>query len=415
MNCTELVGANCTELVATATQIDHILTPLKTLIEIIVIAIAGCWAFYKFLEFREFKHWVQFEVDANIYPMSDCIKAKSYNWNRKGVIKESDETYTHLLEILFKFNNKGKTRVKIYNIQAEFSTLPPLEYVFCWYKLKEDEERLKDFLAQKFNIDWVRNAIVNRDENLKKITLLTEKNCLTLTEREEKLILKIDDGREKEFFIIEDECREAEKCLQKGNCRNVKNNCTREGNYKKKGIYYMDDKASIPSSDGISEEYCTHSTKSSYVMLDKEDGHLSLYKQRTGNIVPKEKRFYYIEPQVEQTITYLTLIKKPKDIIRIKGNFCQDDVRIYPSQETSQKQFCDDKKFIFSRFGKWNWKILHYKCKLFSYICKFFRCKRRWFLFGFLFNKIYENFCMRLLSHTSERTYYLDRDGFIKK
>jgi hypothetical protein len=104
-------------------QIDTFLSPIKTILEILVIIIAGLWAWYKFKEFREFKHWIQFDLDANIYPLNSNIETKSYNWDSDGNVKDALDTHTHILEILFKFSNKGKTRVKIYNIQAEISTL----------------------------------------------------------------------------------------------------------------------------------------------------------------------------------------------------------------------------------------------------------------------------------------------------
>jgi hypothetical protein len=322
-----------------------LLDVIKTVLEIIVIIIAGVWAIFKILEFREFKHWIQFEIDANIYPLRDNITTDSHFWDENYNALEKQETFTHALEILFKFKNKGKTRIKIYNIQARISTLPP----------------------------------------------------------------------------------------------------------------------------------------SNDISLSKSDGHLHLSHIFTGNIVPQWKKFYYIEPQVEQTITYLTLIKKPKDIIKIHGKFCQDHERIYPKKESKRRHFkfnylnslCDflerEKEPVFdwceipgddseklreylkqrfhadwvekARIEKINNKIiklfndgnclsLHLRdqepeviLRINDNVEKFLITRdadqikfyRRNSILKRIFGFIYKNRCLRLLSHTAERTYSLDGDGFIRK
>jgi hypothetical protein len=259
---------NTAELASTMKQMNDIFDPIKTILEITVIIIAGFWAWHKYREFREFKHWIQFDLDANIYPLSDNIETKSYDWDSDGNLNESFETHTHLLELLFKFDNKGKTRVKIYNIQAEISTLPS------------------------------------------------------------------QDPKDSPIIDLES------------------------------------------------------------IQLDKKDNHLKLCRRRTGNIVPEDIKFYYIEPQVEQIITYLTLIKKPKDIIRIKGKFCQDQRRIYPKKETLRK---------------------HFKNDIFNCLCAMIERRKRDPIYGWILNIIYKKYCIRLLSHTTERTFYLDDKGFFKK
>jgi hypothetical protein len=198
---------NLTQIACELVPVQNILIFIREFLEIIVIFIAAIWAIFKISEFREFKHWIQFEVDANIYPLDESIKSLSYEWDDKGERFSENKIFTHVLEILFKFTNKGKTRVKIYNIHAQISTLS-----------------------------------------------------------------------------------------QKGN------------------------------------DY-----------LSKEDGHLRFHSYWTGNIVPRWKKFYYIEPQVEQIIRYLTLIEKPRDILKIHGEFCQDHQRIYPKQEKIRKYIDYDK------------------------------------------------------------------------
>ena len=81
--------------------------------------------------------------------------------------------------------------------------------------------------------------------------------------------------------------------------------------------------------------------------LNSEDGHLSLTRIFTsGNIValfevkgkPIEKTsFYYIEPGIEQTVSYLTMISEPRQVIQIKAEFSLEQERIFPKKKQSSK------------------------------------------------------------------------------
>ena len=76
--------------------------------------------------------------------------------------------------------------------------------------------------------------------------------------------------------------------------------------------------------------------------FDEEDGHLHLTRVVTsGNIVPpfpvrgkppEETSFYYIEPGIEQTITYLTLIPEPRELLQVVAEFSFAQLRIFPKQ-----------------------------------------------------------------------------------
>jgi hypothetical protein len=45
------------------------------------------------------------------------------------------------------------------------------------------------------------------------------------------------------------------------------------------------------------------------VKVDEEEGHLKLFTIfKSGNIVRKDIGYWYIEPHIEQTISYLALI-----------------------------------------------------------------------------------------------------------
>ena len=84
------------------------------------------------------------------------------------------------------------------------------------------------------------------------------------------------------------------------------------------------------------------------VQFDENDGHLHLTNIYTsGNIVPKfpvkhkplnETSFYYIEPGVTQTISYLELIKQPRELIQIYAKFSLEQKRIFPEKDIGEKK-----------------------------------------------------------------------------
>lgn len=82
--------------------------------------------------------------------------------------------------------------------------------------------------------------------------------------------------------------------------------------------------------------------------FDKDDGHLHLTRILTsGNIVPlfrvegmpvEKTSFYYVEPGVEQTITYLALIPEPRELIQVYARFSLEQERIFPQREVGAKR-----------------------------------------------------------------------------
>ena len=74
--------------------------------------------------------------------------------------------------------------------------------------------------------------------------------------------------------------------------------------------------------------------------FDKEDGHLHLTRMHTsGNLVPEfvvegrkveDTSFYDIEPGVEQTISYLCLISKPRELVQAFAMFSLEQRRLFP-------------------------------------------------------------------------------------
>jgi hypothetical protein len=81
--------------------------------------------------------------------------------------------------------------------------------------------------------------------------------------------------------------------------------------------------------------------------FDQEDGHLHLTRIFTsGNIVPlfpvkdrpvEETSFYYIEPGVQQTISYLALTTEPRELLQIHAKFSLEQKRIFPQREVAKK------------------------------------------------------------------------------
>lgn len=75
-------------------------------------------------------------------------------------------------------------------------------YLFRWDEIPgNDTGRLIEFLRQKFKIDWVKTAKIEKFEDGKTIRLTNKKNYLLLRINDEKTNanLKIDDGRTAEF------------------------------------------------------------------------------------------------------------------------------------------------------------------------------------------------------------------------
>jgi hypothetical protein len=81
--------------------------------------------------------------------------------------------------------------------------------------------------------------------------------------------------------------------------------------------------------------------------FDQGDGHLRLTRIfSSGNLVPvfevegknvEDTSFYYIEPGVEQTISYLTLITEPRELVQIYAKFSLEQKRLFPKREIGEK------------------------------------------------------------------------------
>lgn len=91
---------------------------------------------------------------------------------------------------------------KIYNLNDNLKPFTECEsYAFGWHGIQEkDKKRLKEFLAQRFDIDWVKTAEIGKIDNTIKVS--TEKNSilLKLNDKETEVILEIDGGRNDKFM-----------------------------------------------------------------------------------------------------------------------------------------------------------------------------------------------------------------------
>lgn len=99
----------------------------------------------------------------------------------------------------------GKTLPpKVTELFEKIKILLERNYLFSWDAIPgNDMVRLKLFLNQKFSIDWVKTAIIEKIDNFKTIKLSSEKNYLSLKLNDEKteVNLEIDDGRIDKFFV----------------------------------------------------------------------------------------------------------------------------------------------------------------------------------------------------------------------
>lgn len=81
--------------------------------------------------------------------------------------------------------------------------------------------------------------------------------------------------------------------------------------------------------------------------FDQGDGHLHLTRVHTsGNLVPTfevrgktidETSFYYVEPGVSQSITYLCLISEPRELLQAFAMFSLEQKRLFPKKFRSPK------------------------------------------------------------------------------
>ncbi len=107
--------------------------------KIVALILGSSWTLYKIKQYRELKKWIQFDINSNIIKLSEPEKCKGYTWSAKGERKEiNNELYTHAIEVDLVFTNKGKTQIKLYNIEVFANTMRDTGDV----KVSEDDGHL---------------------------------------------------------------------------------------------------------------------------------------------------------------------------------------------------------------------------------------------------------------------------------
>lgn len=101
--------------------------------------------------------------------------------------------------------NKGELDGSVYGTwQITEKGKKRLRYLFSWDSItRYDNLRLKEFLKQKFGIDWVKTAKIEKIDNGQTIKISTEKNYFSLKLNDEKteVTLEINDGRTDKFVV----------------------------------------------------------------------------------------------------------------------------------------------------------------------------------------------------------------------
>ena len=137
------------------------------------------------LEYNECK-----SESINIKP-TDCDQNEKYEFNR---IRDS-----------FKIRVRYKEDI---DIEKTPGRLCPLDNrIGPWFEWDEvpgkDELRFKEYLIQKYNVDWVKEANIEKDDRIIKVYTNENNNSLSLEINEEKTkaILIIDEIRTDEFIV----------------------------------------------------------------------------------------------------------------------------------------------------------------------------------------------------------------------
>jgi hypothetical protein len=109
-----------------AIQLSDLKVALETLRDaaaLIAFLFGAGWAWFKINEYRQFKNWIQFDVDARIFKLESLFEAKIFTWDKAGNRIEKKLTCTHGIEVELTFTNKGSTRLRLFNIQLGLNTM----------------------------------------------------------------------------------------------------------------------------------------------------------------------------------------------------------------------------------------------------------------------------------------------------
>jgi hypothetical protein len=96
---------------------------LKNLSALVAFVFGAGWAWFKIREYRQFKNWIELEVESHLYKLDSPVEANAFTWNRQGERTTKSQHLTHAVEVLLKFSNKGPTRLRLFNIQIGVNTM----------------------------------------------------------------------------------------------------------------------------------------------------------------------------------------------------------------------------------------------------------------------------------------------------
>jgi hypothetical protein len=266
----------------TRSNIKDTVDILRGSIEIVALVVGAFWVLFKLYEYREFMDWIQLDLDKNLYKLGAPVKAMIYNCKKDEPEPERmlQQSYTHAIEVILKFTNKGKIRVRLYNIQIGINTMRPLT---------EGTQFDKSSGHLRLTRIFTSGNIVPKTQLLDfpHVEAYLDKFGQTARLAGENLP---DDWHKQQLHVLQNEgpAKVLEK-LQK-----------------------------------IQDSHPDVTT------LQKK---LAYLQKRAKDSKPiEETSFYYIEPGVEQEITYLALIPQPSELLQVVAQFSLIQKRIFPKE-----------------------------------------------------------------------------------
>ncbi len=278
------------------------------LIKTIALIIGGSWALYEIKKYRAFQQWIQLDIDAYLYKLRSAVNGIPLTWDHGKLKTRPAQLSTHVVEVLLKFTNKGRTRLRLYNIQIGINTMRQPD------KTKFDEY----------------------DLHLKLTRIFSSGNIVPIFGRE--------------LFCLD---TRFQSDLDMDN-KSLSADLRKEFNARLKKNRRLSERATLEIEQRGSEWVVTDGGWS--YMIWKEGEKLRVYLKAEPKIywywdrlrrlgtkppiedLPIEKTSsYYIEPGVEQTITYLALITEPRELIQIYAEFSLEPERIFPKRRRGRK------------------------------------------------------------------------------
>ena len=141
-----------------------------------------------------------------------CVSNKliKFNHRHKKISgwDELIEQYNDKKEEKWIFRGENKLHTNLFETSLERAYNEKIsdigKYLFSWEKVPgNDSVRLIQFLMQNFNLEWIKAAKINKNDDDKTIRITNDTNFLSLTLNNEKnnVNIEIDDGRTDKFIL----------------------------------------------------------------------------------------------------------------------------------------------------------------------------------------------------------------------